>query len=333
MLTDPVSGASVAGELVQGGLVQGGLVQGELVAEDVTDHRQLHAGVLGSPIAHSLSPVLHRTAYESLGLTQWRYAAHEVDEAAFLPFVAGLDETWRGLSLTMPLKEVAFDVAADVSPVALATGAVNTLVRRATGEWDAHNTDVHGIVAALAGALGNDATRATSGATSGPASGPEADSPTSATVLGSGATARSAIAALARLGVRRVRLAVRAEARRSTLRMAADLGVEVEQVPLARWAEATGSGDGSALVVSTLPTGAGTAAADVLSGQHLHGTLLDVVYADWPTPLARAGAEAGLDVVSGLDMLVHQAAEQVRLMTGRDAPLGAMFAAAHEAVD
>jgi shikimate dehydrogenase len=281
-----------------------------VLTEPVADEGVLNAAVLGSPIGHSLSPVLHRAAYDALGLTQWRYAAHEVDEEAFLPFVAGLDETWRGLSLTMPLKEVAFEVAADVSPMALATGAVNTLVRRATGEWDAHNTDVHGIVAALAG--------------------PAAAA--SATVLGSGATARSAIAALARLGVRHVRLAVRAEARPATLRMAADLGVEVEQVPLAHWAEATGAGDDAALVVSTLPTGAGSAAAEVLAGRRLHGTLLDVVYADWPTPLARAAAAAGLDVVSGLDMLVHQAGEQVRLMTGRDAPLDAMFAAAHEAV-
>lgn len=281
-----------------------------MLTEPVADEGVLNAAVLGSPIGHSLSPVLHRAAYDALGLTRWRYAAHEVDEEAFLPFVAGLDETWRGLSLTMPLKEVAFEVAADVSPMALATGAVNTLVRRATGEWDAHNTDVHGIVAALAG--------------------PAAAA--SATVLGSGATARSAIAALARLGVRHVRLAVRAEARPATLRMAADLGVEVEQVPLAHWAEATGTGDDAALVVSTLPTGAGSAAAEVLAGRRLHGTLLEVVYADWPTPLARAAAAAGLDVVSGLDMLVHQAGEQVRLMTGRDAPLDAMFAAAHEAV-
>ena len=316
-----------------------------MLTERVADEGVLNAAVLGSPIGHSLSPVLHRAAYDALGLTRWRYAAHEVDEEAFLPFVAGLDETWRGLSLTMPLKEVAFEVAADVSPMALATGAVNTLVRRATGEWDAHNTDVHGIVAALAGAVQRPGV--TDGATRTPSSTPAStrstlpdsatDSATdsasaSATVLGSGATARSAIAALARLGVRHVRLAVRAEARPATLRMAADLGVEVEQVPLAHWAEATGAGDDAALVVSTLPTGAGSAAAEVMAGRRLHGTLLEVVYADWPTPLARAAAAAGLDVVSGLDMLVHQAGEQVRLMTGRDAPLDAMFAAAHEAV-
>ena len=133
-------------------------------------------------------------------------------------------------------------------------------------------------------------------------------------------------------GAEGIKRAVRAAARPATLRMAADLGVEVEQVPLAHWADLAGDGSGPALVVSTLPTGAGSAAAQVLAGRRLRGTLLDVVYADWPTPLARAGASAGLEVVSGLDMLVHQAAEQVRLMTGRDAPLEAMFAAAHEAV-
>jgi len=269
----------------------------------------LNAAVLGSPIAHSVSPVLHRAAYRALGLDDWRYAAHEVDEEGFLPFVAGLDETWRGLSLTMPLKEVAFEVAADISPTALATGAINTLVRRETGEWDAHNTDVHGVVAALGGSL-QDATAA----------------PRSATVLGSGATARSAIAALAGLGVRHVRLAVRSAVRPATTRMAADLGLQVEQVSLERWADRGG------LVVSTLPAGAGAAAAAVLAGRRLEGTLLDVVYADWPTPLAEAAAAAGLTVVSGLDMLVHQAAEQVRLMTGREAPLQAMLAAGRQAV-
>lgn len=280
----------------------------------MANERCLNAAVLGSPIAHSLSPLLHNAAYAALGLAEWRYAAHEVDEQSFLPFVAALDETWRGLSLTMPLKEVAFDVAADVSPTAMVTGAVNTLVRRETGEWDAHNTDVHGIVAALSGAR-------------------ELVGAAPATVLGSGATARSAVAALARLGVRRVRLAVRAAARPATLRMAADLGVEVQQVPLGDWAgPAAGAAGSVGLVVSTLPTGAGVAAARVLEGRRLTGTLLDVVYADWPTPLARAAASAGLEVVSGLDMLVHQAAEQVRLMTGHEAPLEAMFAAAREAV-
>jgi shikimate dehydrogenase len=108
--------------------------------------------------------------------------------------------------------------------------------------------------------------------------------------------------------------------------MAADLGLQVEQVSLEHWAERGG------LVVSTLPAAAGAAAAAVLDGHRLEGTLLDVVYAGWPTPLARAAEAAGLTVVSGLDMLVHQAAEQVRLMTGHEAPLQAMLAAGRQAV-
>jgi shikimate dehydrogenase len=163
---------------------------------------------------------------------------------------------------------------------------------------------VHGVAASLAGAAHTG----------------------EATVLGSGATSRSVLAALAGLGVRRVRLAVRAQARPATLRLAADLGLDVAQVPIAHWADVGG------LAVSTLPGGAGGEAADALHGRAVEGTLLDVVYAGWPTPLARAARAAGLEVVSGLDMLVHQAAEQVRLMTGRSAPLDAMFAAGRAAV-
>ncbi len=264
----------------------------------------LNAAVLGSPIRHSLSPLLHRAAYRALGIDDaWHYGRQELDEAAFLPFVAGLDGSWRGLSLTMPLKEVAFEAASDVSPTALETGSVNTLVRRDTGEWDGHNTDVHGLATALAGAP-HDGT---------------------ATVLGSGATARSALVALRTLGVGRVRLAVRGDARADTLRVAGDLRLDVTVVPLAEWPEE------GRLFVSTLP-GAGGKAAAAAVDRHLDGTLLDVVYAGWPTPLARAAGGAGLVVVPGLDMLVHQAAEQVRLMTGLVAPLDAMLSAAREAL-
>src|SRR5690349_546674 len=106
------------------------------------------AAVLGKPIAHSLSPVIHNAGYAAAGLDAWCYEAHECDEAQLAGFVAGLDETWVGLSLTMPLKEVALTVAADVSPRALALGAANTLVRRPAGWW-AENTDAPGMVDAL----------------------------------------------------------------------------------------------------------------------------------------------------------------------------------------
>lgn len=275
----------------------------------------LNAAVLGQPVAHSLSPTLHTAGYRALGLTDWRYTAHEVGAGGLAAWVGERDESWRGLSLTMPLKEVAFDVAETVSETATVTGAVNTLVRRDDLRWDAHNTDVHGIEAALA----------------------RAPHERTATVLGGGATARSALLALGRLGVRSVRLAVRGEARPETLRVALHAGVAVEVVPLRDWAQ-----DAGRLVVSTLPPagadaavaglaavrGAGAGAARTLGD----ATLMDVVYADWPTPLARAATSAGATVLSGLDMLVHQAAEQFRLFTGETAPVEAMYAAGRQAL-
>ena len=268
----------------------------------------LNAAVVGQPVAHSLSPVLHTAAYRATGLEEWRYAAHEVDVAGLPSWVAGLDRSWRGLSVTMPLKEVAFEVAAAVSETARVTGSVNTLVRRADLGWDADNTDVHGIEAALSGVA--------HGGT--------------ATVLGSGATARSALVALHRLGVTRVRLAVRAQPRPETLAVGGRLGLEVGVVPLSEWPMAA-----ERLYVSTLPPGASTETAAALQSRgdaSVGATLLDVVYPDWPTPLARAAADHGMTLVTGLDMLVHQAAEQFRLFTGVTAPVEVMLAAGREAL-
>ena len=109
----------------------------------------MRAAVLGSPIAHSLSPVIHRAGYLAAGLTGWEYTAHEVDADALPGFVGGLDTSWRGLSLTMPLQAVAGALATTVDAVATRSGAVNTLVRRADGGWDATNTDVVGVIEAL----------------------------------------------------------------------------------------------------------------------------------------------------------------------------------------
>lgn len=265
----------------------------------------LRAGVLGSPIRHSLSPTLHRAGYAAAGLADWEYTAHEVDEGGLAPFVAGLDASWRGLSLTMPLKVAAFDVADEVSALARAAGAINTLVRTQAG-WSAHNTDVHGIAAALTEA----------GAAQVP----------SATIIGSGATARSALLALAGLGARRVTVAARTPSRAEALRDVAD--VELHVVRLHAWA-----GTGDPAVVATLPGGPANAAAAGHADGDLSGTtLLDVVYADWPTPLARAAAEHGATVVSGLEMLVHQAARQFELFTGVAGPVGAMQAAGRAAL-
>ena len=268
----------------------------------------LNAAVLGRPVAHSLSPLLHTAGYRALGLDDWAYGAHDLGADDLAAWVADRDDGWRGLSLTMPLKEAAFAVAATVSQTARLTGSVNTLVRRDDLGWDAHNTDVHGLVAALA----------------------HVDHEGSATLLGSGATARSAAVALARLGVTGVRVAARNPAATADLvTLLQTLGVGAEAVPLADWTAAAGR-----LVLSTLPPAAGESTAVQLGAvDDLGGvTLLDVVYADWPTPLALAAERAGAAVVSGLEMLVHQAARQFELFTGRAAPVGVMLAAGREAL-
>mgnify|MGYP001013620154 CR=1 FL=1 len=330
--------------------------------------------VLGSPIGHSLSPVLHRAAYASLGLTDWTYAACQLDEAAFPAFVAGLGADVRGLSLTMPLKEVAFTVASSVSDRARLAAAINTLLRRDDGGWDADNTDIAGIVATLglaarrrdeaeapgqekrvSGARRRDEAEAPGqetrpsvaerrsrrdcpSASASPRHSPDcspfdpkgdellrpAESP-SGLILGAGATARSALIALRELGCHRVAVCARSpeKAWASLGELAGGLDVELTVRDLAGW-----PGVAAGLVVSTLPGAGALGAAEVLRGSGTGpgcvrgcgpgggGVVLDVVYAGWPTPLARAAEAVGAEVVSGLDMLVHQAVEQVQLMTG-----------------
>lgn len=270
------------------------------------------AGVLGSPIAHSLSPVLHRAGYAAAGLAEaWEYTAHEVDEGGLAPFVESLDVMWRGLSLTMPLKVAAFDVADEVSALAREARSINTLVRTDTG-WAADNTDVYGILAALRDAGVHD--------------------PGTATVLGAGATARSALLALRELDVGAVRVAARREAK------AIALAEEVDGLTVgAAGALHTWPHPATEVVISTVPGGAANeAVAESLSGHgatDLDGTvLLDAVYASWPTPLARAASACGARVVSGLEMLVHQAARQFELFTDVAAPVAEMQAAGRSAL-
>jgi len=267
------------------------------------------AAVLGSPIDHSLSPTLHEAAYRALGLSNWIYGAHEVREPDLPGFVARLGPEWAGLSLTMPLKEAAFEVAEEVSDLARQVGAINTLVPRPGGGWRGENTDVYGVSQALRDA------GCTQVATS--------------MVLGSGATARSVVAALATLGCAKVIFAVRSTARPQTLDQARRAGLQVEVVELAQLPSRVAD---TPLVISTLPANSLTASAladltpptGSLPPDHL---LLDVVYTGWPSPLARTFEQAGASVVSGFEMLVNQAAEQVHLMTGLLAPVQQMRAA------
>lgn len=252
-----------------------------------------YCAVLGAPIAHSLSPVLHRAAYATLGLEGWEYRAVECDEAALPGLLDGLDGSWAGLSLTMPLKRAVLPLLDDVSELAVVVGGANT-VTFCDGARRGDNTDVAGIVAALA-------------ETGAPA-------PESAVLLGAGATAASTLAALREMGVRDVTVLARDLGRTTDLCAAADrLGLNPHLAPLDDIKDHLG-GD---LLVSTLPGGAADALAPLLSAAPPR-VVFDVVYAPWPTALATAAAESGATVIGGLPMLVHQAARQVELMTGVD---------------
>ncbi|MEV1290535.1 hypothetical protein AB0J06_26025, partial [Micromonospora sp. NPDC049679] len=105
--------------------------------------------MVGRPIAHSLSPVIHNAGYAAAGLTDWSYTALECGAEELPALVGGLGPEWAGLSVTMPGKEAALAVADEVAPVATAVRAANTLVRRADGSWYADNTDVPGMVTVL----------------------------------------------------------------------------------------------------------------------------------------------------------------------------------------
>lgn len=261
----------------------------------------MRAAVLGSPIEHSLSPTLHRAAYRAMGLDGWSYDAFECDEARLPGLLDSLTGPWAGLSLTMPLKRAVLPLLDTVSALAVEVGGANTVVFR-DGARHGENTDVYGIEQALAEA--------------------GVPAPGSALVLGGGATAASALAALRNLGLRQVTLVVRDPARAGeTAAVAERLGVALSVATLDKL-DALLDVD---LVVSTLPGGAADACAETLSRVP---ALFDVVYAPWPTRAAAAVEAAGGTVVGGFAMLLHQAVRQVELMTGRaDVPVEAMRAA------
>ena len=247
-----------------------------------------HLAVWGDPITHSKSPALHAAAYRVLGL-DWEYGRRQVDAAAFAGALDGLDARWRGLSLTMPLKEEAFRAAATRDAHAELTGAVNTLLLG--DEIAGFNTDVGGIVDALSEA-GIVAAR-------------------SVRILGAGATAASALVAAAELGAEMVDVSARRPERAAALVSVGErIGVAVETRALH---DVPAEVD---LTIATLPSGTvlpeEIATALVARG----GALFDAAYAPWPSALAAAWG--GAPVVSGLGMLLHQAVRQIRIFHHAD---------------
>ncbi|MFD6447726.1 shikimate dehydrogenase [Promicromonospora sp. NPDC060204] len=286
------------------------------------------AAVLGHPVAHSLSPVLHTAAYRALGLDGWDYGVHDVTEDTLAGFLEDVDRdparAWAGLSLTMPLKQVVIPLLDHVDPLAEAVGAVNTVLFTAVGgavTTTGTNTDVHGIVAALREGLG-------AGSGAGVGAGAGARPVAEAVVLGGGATAASALAALAELGCPSARVFVRSLDRIGPLRAAvARMGVTPSFEVFDDTATTSALVTADA-VVSTTPKYAADTWAKLLTdgdrGAAPRGVLLDVVYDPRPTALQSAWTALGARAVGGERMLLHQAAEQVRLMTGHVAPLSAM---------
>ena len=259
------------------------------------------AAVLGSPVAHSLSPALHQAGFAAAGLTGWDYQRIDCDAARLPGLVGGSGPEWAGFSVTMPGKAAAAAVADVRSARVDRLGVANTLHRDATGAWSAENTDVDGVI----GGLRSNGVR-----------------PRRVLLLGGGGTARSVVAALAELGAQEVTVAGRRpESVADCAHLAEELGLPVTVCGLspAAVAEAAVAAD---LVVSTLPAGAADPLAGPLAAVPV---LFDVVYAPWPTALAAASI-LGRVVVTGLDMLLHQAFRQFELFTGHPAPRAAMRA-------
>ena len=260
------------------------------------------AAVLGSPIAHSRSPQLHLAAYRALGLDGWTYDRIECSADELPNLVAGFGPEWVGVSVTMPGKFAALRFADERTARAELVGSANTLVRSIAG-WRADNTDIDGVTGALGQASGN------------------------AIVVGSGGTAPAVVVGLAAIGVQRITVAARNRNKAAPLvALAERSGVE------GRWCDIDGGELAHAVlevgvVVNTIPADAAARYAPTLAATP---RLLDAIYDPWPTPLAVAVEAAGGEVISGLQMLLHQAFTQVEQFTGLPAPVEAMRTALAE---
>ncbi|MCH9669220.1 MAG: shikimate dehydrogenase [Actinomycetia bacterium] len=263
------------------------------------------AAVLGSPIAHSRSPQLHLAAYRALGLEGWTYDRIDCNAEQLPGVIAGFGAEWVGVSVTMPGKFAALRVADSATARATLVGSANTLVRSPAG-WHADNTDIDGVVGALAGT-------AVSGR---------------AMVVGSGGTAPAVVAGLVEHGARHVVVAARnAEKAAPLVDLAIGCGARSHWTDLtsAQLADEVARVD---VVVNTVPAHAVAPYAPRLAGTPV---LLDAIYDPWPTPLASTVRAAGGTVISGLQMLLNQAITQVEQFTGLPAPREAMRAALGEA--
>lgn len=256
------------------------------------------AAVLGSPIKHSLSPVLHNAGYAAAGLAGWEYGRIECAESELARIVGEASAQYRGFSVTMPAKFAALRFADEVSERARFIGSANTLVRT-RDRWRADNTDCEGILTALEELMH--------------------DAPIeNAVLIGAGGTARPALWALKQRGAQRIHVLNRTDRRAEIAPLAA--GVELSFTDFDTDLEAlTMSAD---VVVSTVPSRAIAAYFPALA----HAPVLDVIYDPWPTPLAVHAASHGHPTVGGLAVLAGQSYSQFEQFTGVAAPREAMRA-------
>ena len=254
------------------------------------------AAVLGSPIEHSLSPVLHNAGYVATGLEGWEYTRIRCEVEELPSVVGGADPSFRGFSVTMPCKFAALDFADEVTGRARQIGSANTLTR-IDGGWRADNTDCEGALVALRELLGSTPVR-------------------NAVLVGAGGTARAVVWALREAGCERLTVINRSDrsAEFDEITEGIDVAFRSFDTDLQ---ETTMQAD---VVVSTVP-------ADALQGQAAylgHAPVFDVIYSPWPTPLATCAASNGYPVVGGLSMLAGQSYAQFEQFTGIEAPRDAM---------
>jgi len=260
--------------------------------------------VLGSPIAHSLSPLIHQTAYDVLGLHHWSYEAFDIDEDALGRFIASCGPEWVGLSCTRPLKRRLLEFGeASFRAQALKSGNTYVFGRDGAPAF-IDNTDVAGLLHPIRRAGFENAA--------------------SAIIVGAGATARSALLALAELGVRDVLVVARdvQRAHNSLDPVASHLGMLLD---VRGWGvPRTARRD---VLISVVPIS--------LDAEMVHGLLplarlvFDVQYGFGPSPFAGPTAEAGKPFLDGIDMLVTQAIGQIQLFTGETCPIEPLTAAVH----
>ena len=259
------------------------------------DAGRTRLAVLGSPISHSKSPLIHRAAYRALGL-DWAYVAADVDGPHLADFVERCDSSWRGLSLTMPLKRDVLPLLEHRHPLVDVVGAANTVLFTDNG-LHGFNTDVHGVAQSFRDA--------------------GVESLGYVQVLGGGATAASVIAGVAQLGAGKVLVSARTPAKAEPLvALGESLGVAVT---VRAWAIQDRSLIAPDAIVSTVPGGQN----DLVFAEPIRSAsvLFDVAYDPWPSRLAQDWVDAGGTVISGLDLLVNQAVGQVRVFVGGDPEL------------